>query len=269
MRDGALCVCKLGIEGVEFRAAHFCAPPDAGVLNNLLVGKHLGFSGGQAHGKLKIAAIVRSLERALDRLGAAVHKRCFHEEGGVGKILDVDHGLHKEVLDLDIRRGDEGDGAKDAHALVHRTGVPVNITVVEGLLGGLKNTHLEGVAALDLARNVKFTDDEGTNSCVRACQKLAVEPDVCAVAKAVEAKDVFAAGVGLELCSIDPGAVKLGFVYFLVVFPGIDVLSKQTGLVEGSGHSAGDGDFYAFGRTLAGKGPVRNLLRARVRACEQ
>ena len=259
---------KAGVQMVKLRRAHFCAPPDAGVLNNLRVGNHHGLSGGNVNGDIEASALVRCLQRALHGLGAAVHKGGFHQEGGVRKILHVDQGLYKQVLNLDVRSGDEGDGTKDAHALVHRAGVPIYIAVVQGLFGSLVNLHHKGVVSLDLTGDIVFPYDEGADGFFRTCQELAVQINIGAVAKAVETEHVAAAGLCLELGGINPGRVKLGFVDILVILALIDVFSKQAGLVERSCNGAGNGDLNAGVGAFAGERPVGELLCARVRACK-
>ncbi len=123
------------VQVVQFGAAHFAGPPDAGILHFFLYGNCTGFSGRQLDGNGELTVLIRAAEDALNSTRGTVPNQTFNQYRSRSKVLRLYDRSYKNVLNLDIRRGNEFHGTGNAHALVQGAGVPVHIAMVE--LAGL------------------------------------------------------------------------------------------------------------------------------------
>ena len=241
---------------VEFRAAQLGRPPDAGILHVFGDGDHLRFTGGEAGGDAEFTSFISAFHGALDSLFAQVHQGDLGLKGCLGEIGRIYDGLHEDVLHLNVRGGDEGDGTDDAHALVHGTGVPVHVAGVEVSLLRTAEGDLEGVAGLDGTGDVEFPDGVGAEGFIGLGDDLSVELNVGVVVETFEAEYVTKGRAGLELGGKYPGAVEDALVDGLVAVFVQDIGTKVTGFIEHAGHGAGHLSFVHSVVSLALERPV-------------
>ena len=247
---------KGNVQVIHLRRAHFTGPPDTGVIHRLYHFHQPAAARGNLHVGHKAAAVIDTFHLALHRFGAQVHQGGDNLQLGAGKVGRVHNGLHKYVLHLNVRGGNQTHGADDAHALVQGAGVPVGKAVVQVPFLGAAHRHFKGVGGLGKLRHVKLAHAEGAEGGVGRGYLNAVQFHVGIEIQALETEDMVQALLRLEVRGIHPGRVKRRAVQLFVAVQIQDVFSQGARLVKGTGHRTGNGNIVFHRGALLLESPL-------------
>ena len=195
-------------------------------------------------------------QRPFDRLILMVPQGDADFEVGFLKGFSVQVGDDEDIFDADGPGRVQGDGTDDAHALVDRTGIPVDEAEVQVAGPGTLEPDFEGVPALQQGRDVIDISAEGTEGGIRRGDLLAVEEDVGTVVQSVEDQVRVGTLGGGESGFVDPGVVEDGFVYIGIVAADHQVFAEIPGLVQDTGDGRRDRSGIAFFAGGAAEGPA-------------